>query len=160
MADEEGRLPLPFKQQELGAYWAEHCNFDEFLKPDPELQATLMSLRDDGGLKMVAFTNAPREYALRCLDYLGLDCVFSDTHTFAVEDVLPACKPEKAAFETVLSAVGVRPDGAVMFEDSMKNIRACKALGIRTVLINETGGESGDAGLLGDLPCNDDPAVD
>jgi FMN phosphatase YigB (HAD superfamily) len=53
-----------------------------------------------------------------------------------------------------------------MFEDSMKNIRGCKALGMGTVLL--TGGDSGDGDAtakgestkMGDTPEMSDPAVD
>ncbi len=42
----------------------------------------------------------------------------------------------------------------------MKNIRACHALGIRTVLIDEAGGtQGGEAELLGDTVDATDPAV-
>ena len=45
-----------------------------------------------------------------------------------------------------------------MFEDSMKNVRACAALGIGTVLIAE--GHGGEAALLEDFADAEDPAVD
>ena len=58
------------------------------------------------------------------------------------------------------------PDRSVMFEDSMKNIRGCKALGMGTVLL--TGGSSkdgeatakGESTKMGDTPETSDPAVD
>merc|ERR1712136_349593 len=94
----------------------------------------------DAKLKLICFTNSPRRYALRCLEFLGLRRFFPEDHVFAVEDVLPACKPQAVAFEQVLRSVGTVPERTVMFEDSMKNVRACAALGIRTVLIDEGGG--------------------
>merc|ERR1712046_135829 len=94
----------------------------------------------------------------------GLRELFPDDRVFAVEDVLPACKPEPKAFEKVLAAVGARPEQAVMFEDSMKNIRACKAIGLHTVLIDEAAGQSAidgsEAALLSDAAQSDDPSVD
>merc|ERR1712176_1133593 len=97
-------------------------------------------------------------------DALGLRSLFSDTCVFGVEDVMPACKPEAEAFQKVFKAIGTAPERAVMFEDSMKNVRACKALGMHTVLIDESGGEGaiagGEAALLGDQANRDDPAVD
>merc|ERR1712232_246565 len=111
---------------------------------------------------IVVFSNAPRKYVLRCLEVLGVRDCFHDDLVFGVEDVLPACKPEPATFERVLNAVGTTASRTVMFEDSMKNIRACHALGLHTVLIDETSGKAvdGEAGLLGDIPVADDPAVD
>ena len=223
VASREGRLPRPFREPTLGAYWAAHCEFERYLKPNAELAAVLRELRDDAGLRRVArlaartrlltrrrdvarartsasvrrhciatlrcnrlvvFTNGPRAYGLRCLEALGVREFFPDEQVFAVEDVMPACKPERAAFEAVLlrsrracgdaSGDGDAADDAVdpvvaaasravMFEDSMKNVRACKALGIRTVLIDETCGAAapgGEAALLGDVANAADPAVD
>jgi len=162
IASREGKLPRPFNEIELGQYWTEHCNFEKYLKPDPLVIEALRTLRDDAGLTLVAFTNSPVKYGLRCLDFLGLRGIFADHHVFGIEDVLPAAKPERAAFEKVLNTVGLRADRTVMFEDSMKNIKACKAMGMHTVLISERAGGSsgGEAVLLDDLPSPDDPAVD
>lgn len=161
VADREGRLPRPFVKDELGEFWASHCDFQRYVKPNPELSEILRSLSADAGLKLVAFTNSPRRYALRCLDFLGVREHFSDDRVFAVEDVLPACKPEPEAFRAVLRAVGCEDPGrAVMFEDSMKNVRACKAMGLRTVLICEGGEAGGEAALLGDAAAAGDGAVD
>lgn len=162
MAGNEGKLPKPFQEEELAEWFADHCNHTDFLKPDTELADMLVSLRDDAGLKLVVFSNAPRRYVLRCLDTLAVRECFRNEHIFGVEDVLPACKPEAAAFERILQAVGSEFSRSVMFEDSMKNIRACNALGMNTVLIDEEvrlehGG--GEAALLGDVPCGNDPAV-
>jgi len=162
IASREGKLPRPFNEIELGQYWTQHCNFEKYLKPDPLVIEALRTLRDDAGLTLVAFTNSPVKYGLRCLDFLGLRGIFEDRHVFGIEDVLPAAKPERAAFEKVMKTVGLRADRTVIFEDSMKNIKACKAMGMHTVLISERAGGSsgGEAALLDDLPSPDDPAVD
>jgi len=48
-----------------------------------------------------------------------------------------------------------------MFEDSMKNIRSCKGLGMGTVLLTGTGGGGGGYhGKGDDVPQESDPAVD
>eukprot|EP00537_Pseudo-nitzschia_pungens_P006011 CAMPEP_0172362366 /NCGR_PEP_ID=MMETSP1060-20121228/5987_1 /TAXON_ID=37318 /ORGANISM="Pseudo-nitzschia pungens, Strain cf. cingulata" /LENGTH=357 /DNA_ID=CAMNT_0013084859 /DNA_START=69 /DNA_END=1142 /DNA_ORIENTATION=+ len=52
----------------------------------------------------------------------------------------------------------VLPSECVMVEDSMKNVRAAKALGMKTVLI--TGSREEGRILPGDAPEADDPAVD
>jgi putative hydrolase of the HAD superfamily len=158
VASEEGRLPGRFVAEELAEWWAEHCDYDRYLIPNPKLIEMIQDFHE-AKLNLVCFTNSPRKYALRCLDRLGLRRFFPEDHVFTVEDVLPACKPQAAAFEQVLRSVGTVPERAVMFEDSMKNVRACAALGIRTVLIDEGRG-GGEAALLGDTPCALDPAVD
>jgi len=162
IASREGKLPRPFNELELGEYWSQHCDFEKYLKPDPLVIEALRTLRDDAGLTLVAFTNSPVKYALRCLDFLGLRGIFADKNVFGIEDVLPASKPEQIAFEKVLNAAGLRADRTVMFEDSMKNIKACKAMGMHTVLVSERAGGAagGEAALLDDLPSPDDPAVD
>jgi len=48
------------------------------LLPSTELKAT--------GLQLVIFTNAPRLYGLKALDYLGVRELFDDKHIFAVEE--------------------------------------------------------------------------
>ena len=105
----------------------------------------------------MVFSNAPRKYARRCLDSLGLREFFLDDFIFGVGDAMPACKPEAAAFRTVLDAVGASPCSSIMFEDSLSNIRACCALGMRCVFIEEeVGGEAallGDAAKKGDAHC-------
>ena len=45
-----------------------------------------------------------------------------------------------------------------MVEDSMKNVRAAKALGMKTILI--TGSKEEGRILPGDAPAADDPSVD
>ena len=88
---------------------------------------------------------------------------FPDDRIFAVDDVLPHCKPEPAAFRKVLASVGVTADECVMLEDSMKNIRSAKRLGMRTVLVSGSGdgdAASGEATKPGDAPLASDAAVD
>ena len=169
-----GALPggRPFDELSLGRYWAARLAFGEYLSPARGLAAALRELAAPPpagpGLRLVVFSNGPREYVRRCLAALGLaGDVFADADVFGVEDVLPACKPEAAAFARVLDAVGAPPPGAcVMFEDSMKNVRACRALGVRTVLVDESrdagagAAPGGEAALLGDVADADDPAVD
>lgn len=75
---------------------------------------------------------------------------------------MPLCKPERAAFEKILTAVGSRAENTVMFEDSLKNIKGAKALGMKTVLLlaEEVGAEGSSVGQCSDKPDAADPAVD
>eukprot|EP00931_Biecheleriopsis_adriatica_P079234 TRINITY_DN52638_c0_g1_i1.p1 TRINITY_DN52638_c0_g1~~TRINITY_DN52638_c0_g1_i1.p1 ORF type:complete len:282 (+),score=75.07 TRINITY_DN52638_c0_g1_i1:29-847(+) len=160
VACKEGKLPRPFREQDLSDWFADRCNFPKYLKPNPELAAELRSLRDVAGLKLAIFSNAPRRYVLRCLDAMAIRDCFRDEDVFGVEAALPACKPEAAAFNSVLNALGASADRTVMFEDSMKNIRACREMGMHTVLIDEPrASAAGEAGLLEDAACSSDPAV-
>lgn len=86
-------------------------------------------------LNIVAFSNGPRKYVCRVLNEIGLDPYFPPENIFAVTDVLPHCKPDKESFELVLERIGAKPFETIMVEDSMKNIRMAKALGMRTILV-------------------------
>jgi putative hydrolase of the HAD superfamily len=163
VAEAEGRLPAGahFETAALASWWAETLDFTAFLTPNPALIDSLRRCP----LKLVAFTNAPRKYAVRVLEALGLRELFPDEMLFAVDDVMPACKPEPAAFAKVLSAVGSTAAESIMVEDSMKNIRAAKAIGMRTVLVRGLGSNAdaaaaGEATKAGDAPEASDPAVD
>lgn len=46
VATQEGRLPKPFKQEELGQYWAEHCDFATYIKADPRQVEVIRSLSE------------------------------------------------------------------------------------------------------------------
>ena len=71
---------------------------------------------------------------------------------FCVDDVAPSCKPEPEAFAKVFAAVGAVPSRCVMFEDSIKNIRTARDLGMTTVLVSGP--------VSGDDAAPSDPAVD
>jgi putative hydrolase of the HAD superfamily len=45
------------------------------------------------------------------------------------------CKPEPAAFQIALNHIGAKPENSAMFEDSVKNLRTAKAMGMTTLLI-------------------------
>ncbi|CAB9511951.1 Hydrolase [Seminavis robusta] len=181
VAQKEGKLPEgapTFQAKDLAEYWATNLNFD--LLGDPKTQ--FLKDLQDSPLKLVAFSNGPRKYVTRVLKQLGLWQVFGEEALFAVDDVLPFCKPEKEAFEIVCNKINVKPHECVIVEDSMKNIRKAKLLGLKTILVAGKGrkqssrsdtatstatsngaGAGADASELtkpGDAPIEDDPAVD
>lgn len=142
IAELEGRLPIPpgglskgqklFDPEELSTWWAENLDFSLLGDVDPELVHVLETCPK----KMIAFSNGPRAYVLRVLSEMGLSKVFPEENVFSVNDVLPACKPEPEAFQKVFDAIGVQhPSECIMIEDSMKNIRASKRLGMSTILV-------------------------
>jgi putative hydrolase of the HAD superfamily len=69
IAEADGRLPAGahFEAEELATWWATKLDFSSL----PQDEQLVTALRDCP-LKLVAFTNAPRKYALRVLDALGL----------------------------------------------------------------------------------------
>merc|ERR1719421_2724088 len=56
VADQEGRLPKPFVQEDLAEFWAEHCDYQQFLKPNPAFEEALEKLSSKG-MKLAVFTN-------------------------------------------------------------------------------------------------------
>ena len=60
------------------------------------------------------------------------------------------CKPEKAAFETAIRISGADPSQTAMFEDSFKNLRTAKELGMTTVLL--AGETAVEEGITPELP--------
>ncbi|KAI2490213.1 nucleotidase [Fragilaria crotonensis] len=103
------------------------------------------------------------EYVKRVLKELGVWEYFGDDRLFAVDDTLPHCKPEREAFELIFERIGVKADECVMVEDSMKNIRKAKELGMKTVLVVGRPSEATTASETtksGDKPIETDPAVD
>ena len=182
-AEADGRLPPPpagtvlpdgrtnsFDPDELDEYWSRRLDFALLGGPDPECVEAFDTMTGNPrwNLNVVAFSNGPRRYVLRVLEEIGLIKFFAPDRVFGVTDVLPHCKPDVGSFERVLSSIGARPEETIMVEDSMKNVRAAKALGMRTILVvgrgRLRGGEEGpaidaEAGAE-DAPDETDPAVD
>jgi putative hydrolase of the HAD superfamily len=179
MMEEEGQFPdsaPKFQAADLAEWWATNLDFSLLrAKEDGKDEyAELRHLLKSCPLKLVAFSNGPRTYVLRVLQEMGLADVFPEDMVFAVDDVLPACKPEAEAFAKVFAKLNIHdPRECVMVEDSMKNIQAAKKLGMSTVLISgrtsssttSTDGKSNgkadaEATKPGDAPDLDDPSVD
>jgi len=158
VAQAEGKVPAgapTFDTAHLAEYWATHLNYDLLGPPKLELYEQLKQCP----CTLVAFSNGPRIYVKAVLKHLGLWDLFGDEGLYAVDDVLPYCKPEKEAFEKIFQHIGhPPPESCIMVEDSMKNIRRAKELGMKTVLITGKG-ELGRI-LPGDKPEANDPAVD
>jgi putative hydrolase of the HAD superfamily len=178
IAEQEGRLPPSenndfdpdsprFKVQELSNYWATHLDYSLLGGRKSKLIQDLVELRDISKVTLIAFSNGPRNYVIRVLQELGLwETVFNPDTLFAVDDVLPYCKPEKEAFELIFTKLGlhVLPNECIMIEDSMKNIRSAKALGMKTVYVTGSStksiAEKGVVEVTDSLNESSDPNVD
>jgi FMN phosphatase YigB (HAD superfamily) len=139
-----------FDASELDEYWARNLDFSLLGGPDPKcidffdyISNNDIDNNKNRKLNIVAFSNGPRKYVCRVLSEIGLDSYFPPKNIFAVTDVLPHCKPDKESFELVLERIGAKAHETIMVEDSMKNIRMAKALGMRTILIMGRGRSSG-----------------
>ena len=149
IAEQEGRFPTienngldpgkpRFDVQELSNYWATHLDYSLLGGRKSKLIQDLLELREINNVQLIAFSNGPRNYVIRVLKELGLwETIFTAETLFAVDDVLPYCKPEKEAFDLIFTKLGlsVLPHECIMIEDSMKNICSAKALGMKTVFV-------------------------
>jgi putative hydrolase of the HAD superfamily len=184
VAEAEGRLPsLPegvtltpdrtnrFDPEDLDEYWSQNLDFSMLGGSDPECIQTFEMIQDR--FNIVAFSNGPRKYISRVLKEIGLDSFFPSKQLFAVNDVLPHCKPDVGSFRLVLEKVGVGPEQCIMVEDSMKNIRVAKSMGMKTILVvgkgrkrenrsceTQRGADDAEATKAGDAPDETDLSVD
>mmetsp|Transcript_16901 Transcript_16901/g.25570 ORF Transcript_16901/g.25570 Transcript_16901/m.25570 type:complete len:257 (-) Transcript_16901:1341-2111(-) len=162
VAQAEGKFPSnapKFDVQDLSSYWAQNVDYELLGGKNTKLQKDLK----DSPLNIVAFSNAPRIYVKRVLQELGVWESFGEDKLFAVDDVLPHCKPEREAFEKIFQRIGVMPEECIMVEDSMKNIKKAKELGMKTVLVKglpTSEKAAGEQTKRGDAPDESDPAVD
>ena len=101
------------------------------LRCDATQRAALRRLR---GRKYV-LTNAPRAYAVRVLDSLGLLREFD--RVIAIEDMRQfgrlRPKPDTRMLRHVLGRLRLRPAQCVLVEDTLGHLRAARSLGIRGV---------------------------
>jgi len=183
VAQAEGRFPAgcdrTFDAGHMSQYWADHCDYSRLWGNHAyaSVEESRLAKRDFAAAlaacpaQLVAFSNGPRTYVTKVLDSLGYLPLFGTDRqskdgafVWGVDDVLPHCKPEAAAFRRIfdkLEAAGGRqtlPEECIMVEDSMKNVRAAKALGMKTILI--TGSKEEKRILPEDAPLEEDPAVD
>lgn len=82
------------------------------------------------------FTNAPRSYALRVLELLGLNDSFE--LIFSVESTKFHAKPSVRGFRLLLNTLHVRPNQCIMLEDNLPALMTAKRLGMRTIWIAKT----------------------
>ncbi|MEE9331672.1 MAG: pyrimidine 5'-nucleotidase [Methylophilaceae bacterium] len=85
--------------------------------------------------RKVIFTNAPRNYALRVLDLLGIGDIFEQV--FSVESTQFHAKPSVRGFQTLLKRLGSKPSNCVMLEDSLPALMTAKRLGMKTIWISK-----------------------
>ena len=113
---------------------------EKFLKPDEDLSAFLASLKQ----KKYVFTNTREVEAEKALKCLGIREHFE--HVYGADFMGDLCKPEEAAFQKVCDDVGAKADECCMFEDSIKNVIACKAMGMKTIFVRGRDPEQGGDG--------------
>jgi putative hydrolase of the HAD superfamily len=103
---------------------------EAYLAPDPALDRML----DGIPLRKAIYTNAPSEYGRRVLEVLGVNGRFEQL--IGIEEVGLRNKPYRDAFERALVLLDVQGPACIIVEDSVRNLRPAKALGLTTVLVD------------------------
>lgn len=91
--------------------------------------------------RKILLTNAPLKYAREVLKTLGIlrhfDSLWSIDHMTLQGRIKP--KPTAALMKQVLARVGRRPRDVILVEDTLRNLKAAKRLGVRTVHVYHPG---------------------
>lgn len=103
---------------------------DDMVQTTKQLRQMLQRLP---GRKCV-FTNAPRAYAVRVLEVLGISDCF--TLVFSVESSRFHAKPSVRGFRMLLRQLRCSAADCTLFEDSLPALMTAKRLGMRTVWIS------------------------
>ncbi|HSI46155.1 MAG TPA: pyrimidine 5'-nucleotidase [Methylophilus sp.] len=103
---------------------------DDMVQTTKQLRQMLQSLP---GRKCV-FTNAPRAYAVRVLEVLGISDCF--TLVFSVESSRFHAKPSLRGFRMLLRQLRCCASDCTLFEDSLPALMTARRLGMRTVWIS------------------------
>jgi HAD superfamily hydrolase (TIGR01509 family) len=104
------------------------------LEPLPGLLDFMEEARERG-LSLALVTNAPEENVAAILLALELGEFFDEV---VLSDEVGPVKPDPAPYRAALGKLGVRPAGALAFEDSTSGIASSVAAGIPTVGIAST----------------------
>lgn len=86
------------------------------------------------GRKLV-FTNAPKSYAIRVLELLGIADMFE--LIFSVESTQFHAKPSTRGFQRLLKTIKVKASDCIMLEDSLPALMTAKRLGMKTIWISK-----------------------
>lgn len=85
--------------------------------------------------RKVIFTNAPRGYALRVLDLLGIGDCFE--LVFSVESAAFHAKPSVRGFQRLLKSIRARASDCIIMEDTLSALMTAKRLGMRTIWVTK-----------------------
>lgn len=99
------------------------------LSPDPELDLALSELN---GVKYI-FTNGTTQHAENVSRQLGIRHHFEDIFDIRAADYIP--KPQKPAYEKMITHFGINPAEAIFFEDMARNLPPAAELGLKTVWV-------------------------
>ena len=108
-------------------------DYAPYIRVSMTVAADLRALRSRG-VRLVLFTNGPRCYAESVIRLMGLHGIFeevcSSTDMRVFGDWAP--KPSVRMLRMLCAQLRVHPSEAILIDDSPKNLRAAKCLGMRT----------------------------
>lgn len=108
----------------------------KLIKPNLLLNRFLSSIPQ----KKAIFTNADHWHANRVLDALDIRMFFDEI--VDILDMLPFCKPMTEAFEIAFLKLGIHnPSTCLFVDDSLRNIKVAKSLGLQTVWVSDNENE-------------------
>jgi putative hydrolase of the HAD superfamily len=111
---------------------------EKYIGHDPALDRML----EDIPLDKVIFTNATEEHAWRVLTVLGVARHFE--RVIDVRSMNFKSKPHKEAYLRALDILEAQPGECLIIEDSLRNLRPAKEIGMVTVLVDGQGDETID----------------
>lgn len=106
------------------------------LETDPDLEAIIQDLP---GRKLI-HTNGSEQHAENVLSALGLSNCFEAIFDIRAGSYIP--KPDPYSYEHFLSSHAFEATTAIMFEDSVKNLKPAADLGMTTVLVQHDGNDA------------------
>ncbi len=98
----------------------------------PNVEDTLQTLCEHSKLAVITMRHCPNEVVYKQLDYLGVAKYF--THIVTSMDA-PKPKPSPDALLHCASAFGLELDDCLIAGDSLNDVRAGKAAGVKTVAV-------------------------
>jgi len=101
----------------------------ELLAPNAELDGVLEQLP----WRKVIFTSSTREHTQQVLEALAIAQHFA--RTFDIRDTGYICKPDPAAYQVVLLALGLQAEQCLLVDDSLPNLQTAASLGMVTVWV-------------------------
>lgn len=101
------------------------------LEADAELRALLERLPG----RRIIFTNGGGGHAERVLTSLKLDGLFDTVFDIETADLVP--KPQRACYERLMTQAAFDARGAILVEDTMKNLEPAHDLGFVTALVGD-----------------------
>lgn len=115
---------------------------DEYLKPDARVHRAVEAMPCR---RRVVFTNCNEKQAWKAICSLQLDKYFREEDVFGASFMGNHCKPEEVVFKKLLQAIDARPEKCAMFEDSLKNLKQAKAMGMTTIFVTGPQAQASDS---------------